>query len=76
MTQDELRDRLRLARTVVLFVAGLSGIIYETVVTGTERPTLLILFAAMIGLPLALRTDEKTRPPADKADVTGKRDNA
>lgn len=62
MTEEELRSRLRFLRTTVLFVAGLSGIAYETVATGTERPTLLILFAAMIGLPFALRTDEKSRP--------------
>lgn len=46
-------------RSAVLFTAGLAGVIYVTLVDQTERPTLLILFAAMMGLPLFLRTDEK-----------------
>jgi hypothetical protein len=51
-------------RSAVLFVGGLVGAAYVTVVDQTERPTLLILFAAMMGLPLFLRTDEKNHPPA------------
>lgn len=42
-------------RTAVLFAAGFAGLAYETLATGTERPTLLILFAAMMGLPLFLQ---------------------
>lgn len=51
-------------RSGVLFAAGLTGAAYVTIVDQTERPTLLILFAAMMGLPLFLRTDEKHHPPA------------
>lgn len=50
-------------RTAILFVCGLAGVAYETLVAGGDRPTLLILFAAMLGLPLFLRTDEKLQPP-------------
>lgn len=46
-------------RDIVLFFAGLSGVFHETVIAAAERPTLLLLFAAMMGLPAFLRTDEK-----------------
>lgn len=45
-------------RDVVLFVAGLGGIGYEAL-SGLERPTLLLLYAAMVGLPAFLRADER-----------------
>ena len=41
-------------------MAGLIGIaLEEGRVFGTPSETLLLLFAAMIGLPLALRADER-----------------
>ncbi len=52
-------------RDAVLFIAGLAGIVYVTVTDGGDRPTLLILFGGMIGLPAFLRVDEKKN--ADKA---------
>lgn len=51
-------------RTALLFGGGLCGVGYVTLVDQTDRPTLLILFAAMMGLPLFLRSDEKHPPPA------------
>jgi uncharacterized membrane protein len=48
-----------LVRDVALFLCGVAGIAYETVFTQVDRPTLLLLFAAMVGLPAFLRTDEK-----------------
>lgn len=53
--------RLRVTRDGVLFVAGLIGIAYETVIAQTDRPTLLILFGGMIGLPAFLNKDEKAQ---------------
>lgn len=50
-------------RDVILFFGGLAGVFNETVLTSTERPTLLILFAAMMGLPAFLRSDDKNHPP-------------
>lgn len=44
-----------LLRDAILFVSGLVGVLHETVFTQAERPTLLILFAAMMGLPAFLR---------------------
>lgn len=48
-----------LARDIALFVAGLAGVAHETLAAHAERPTLLLLFAAMLGLPAFLRADEK-----------------
>ncbi len=48
-------------RDAVLFVVGLAGITYVTVTDGGDRPTLLILFGGMIGLPAFLRVDEKKK---------------
>lgn len=45
-------------RDAVLFSAGLAGVAYETIFVQADRPTLLLLFAAMMGLPAFLRTDE------------------
>jgi hypothetical protein len=47
-----------LRRDVVLFVGGLLGVLHETVGSHSERPTLLILFAAMMGLPAFLQKSE------------------
>jgi hypothetical protein len=48
-------------RDVLLFFGGLAGIAHETVIAETERPTLLLLFAAMSGLPAFLRSDERRK---------------
>jgi hypothetical protein len=46
-------------RDALLFFCGMGGVFHETLMAKTERPTLLILFAAMMGLPAFLRSDEK-----------------
>lgn len=48
-----------LARDTVLFLGGLSGVAHETLVQHADRPTLLILFAAMMGLPAFLAAETK-----------------
>jgi hypothetical protein len=45
-------------RDIVLFSAGLLGVVHQTLV-GPVEPTLIVLFAAMMGLPAFLRADEK-----------------
>jgi hypothetical protein len=45
-------------RDGVLFVAGLLGVIHQTLI-GPVEPYLLVTFAAMMGLPAFLRSDEK-----------------
>lgn len=50
----------RLSRDTLLFTAGLVGFAHEVVFgTVSERPTLLLICAAMMGLPVFLRADEK-----------------
>lgn len=56
--------RIRITRDSVLFAAGLMGIAYETLISGTERATLLLLFAAMIGLPAFLPREREPRKEA------------
>jgi hypothetical protein len=48
-------------RDIILFFAGLGGVAHETLIATTERPTLLLLYAAMMGLPMFLRADERRR---------------
>lgn len=54
-------NRWPLVRDITLFVFGLAGVTYETVVSRVDRPTLLLLFAACMGLPAFLRTDEREK---------------
>lgn len=49
-----------LTRDSILFIAGLAGLTREAVWEGAERPTLIIAFLAMMGLPAFLRQDEKS----------------
>jgi hypothetical protein len=51
--------RWPLIRDILLFFGGLAGVAYETLGSQADRPTLLLLFAAMMGLPAFLRADEK-----------------
>lgn len=57
-------------RDVTLFVTGLGLIIYEAVLRdGPERPTLLVLYAGLVGLPSFLRRDEKADTETRERDV-------
>lgn len=42
-------------RDLALFLGGMAGVVHETLLTKAERPTLLIMFAAMMGLPAFLQ---------------------
>lgn len=48
-------------RDVLLFVGGLAGVVHETVGSAPERPTLLLLYAAMMGLPALFRSELSDR---------------
>lgn len=50
-------------RDIGLFLGGVAGVFHETVLSHGERPTLLILFAAMMGLPAFLRPQEAAQSP-------------
>lgn len=58
-TEEIYTLRFKLTRDLLLFFVGLAGVAHETLLTTTERPALLILFSAMMGLPAFLRADEK-----------------
>lgn len=58
-------QKWRLSRDGILFFVGLLGIGYETLVEQGDKPTLLILFGAMCGLPAFLRSDEAKTPPKE-----------
>lgn len=51
----------RVGRDTVLFVLGAAGFVHELLTAGVERPTLLLLCGAMMGLPVFLRADERRR---------------
>ena len=60
------RFSVQVQRATVVFVAGLAGMAHQTLIEGADRPTLLIIYAGMLGLPAFLRGDEKThasKPP-------------
>jgi hypothetical protein len=48
-------------RSAALFVVGLSAFVYEVISNQGERPTILILAAAMMGLPAFIGMDERRR---------------
>ena len=47
----KFEERWPFMRDVTLFLAGLGGVVHETVARDLERPFLLLAFAAMMGLP-------------------------
>jgi hypothetical protein len=51
----------QLSRDMVLFLVGLLGVLHEALFTSLDRPSLLVLFAGMMGLPAFLRSDEKKK---------------
>jgi hypothetical protein len=61
------KRRLRFSRDGIMFLLGIAGIIYETIADNGDKPTLLVLFGAMIGLPAFLHADSSlqkdTKPP-------------
>lgn len=50
----------------MLFIVGLLGVAHETLVNEADRPTLLLLFAAMIGLPAFISKDSKESKEVDE----------
>lgn len=49
----------RITRDTVLFASGIAGFAHELTRQGAERPSILVLCAAMMGLPVFMRVDEK-----------------
>jgi hypothetical protein len=59
----------KITRDTSLLIGGLLGTAHETLVSKVDRPSLLALFAGMMGLPLFLRKDEKEREDEDEAEA-------
>jgi hypothetical protein len=64
-------------RSAILFVAGVSGIGYETIIGKTDRPVLLVVFLILCGFPLVFNLDKilqgavsiaPTAPPSPPPD--------
>jgi hypothetical protein len=55
------RRRAPFTRDRVLFTSGLLLTANEALLRSGERPTLLFLFAAMMGLPVVMRSDDKRK---------------
>lgn len=53
--------QLNLAWMIALRVVGLGGVVWQVVVEHAERPTLLLLLAAMIGLPEFVKLDRSRK---------------
>lgn len=57
-------------RTIILFFFALAGIGWEIIAEQSDRPTLLILLAAMAGLPVFTNVlDDKVYSPRTKANT-------
>lgn len=62
----------RSVRDVLTFGLGAAGIGYEVLGEGPERPTLLIVFAGLLGLPLVFREQDKAHDQAEQQDKAPK----
>ncbi|OHV46598.1 hypothetical protein BBK14_01760 [Parafrankia soli] len=57
--------RLSSLRDWILLLGGMAGAGHETVFRSVDRPWLLFLFAAMMGLPYALGADRQAAVPPE-----------
>lgn len=48
-------------RSTLMFVLGATGFLHELIVGGAERPFLLALSGALMGLPFVLAADSRLR---------------
>lgn len=69
MARHRQRSRMpsgfRSVRDVLTAGLGAAGIVHETLLSQQERPTLLIIYAGLLGLPLVFREQDK-RPSDGK----------
>lgn len=59
LTRDLVNFVVKLSRDFFIFSLGGFAFVHELVREGDERPQILIMSAAMMGLPLIIRGDEK-----------------
>lgn len=66
-----LKQKAKISRDSILFLVGIIGIIHEVFLTSLDRPDVLILFLALVGLPAFLRGDEKTNGNSNNGNDSG-----
>ena len=59
---------VKIVRDLGIFLLGAYGFIHELQRAGAERPQILIMSAAMMGLPLIIRGDEKRQEVKSNAN--------
>jgi hypothetical protein len=59
VNQQSWTSIFNVVRDPLLFIGGLLGTGYETIVQKVDRPSLLALYAGMMGLPAVLGADRK-----------------
>jgi hypothetical protein len=62
---------LQQLRTIALFITGLAAFVYEVVVDKADRPTILILAAGMMGLPLFINRESAKKSNGDPPSQGG-----
>lgn len=72
--QHLLQFLVKIVRDAAIFILGAYAFIHELSRTGSERPQILIMSAAMMGLPLIIRGDEKRQE--GKSSNVDKQDSA
>lgn len=50
-----------LTRDLVMFIIGAVGFLHELLISNAERPYLITATLALMGLPIALRADERRK---------------
>ena len=53
-------------RSTIMFVLGAIGFLHELILGAAERPFLLALCGALMGLPFVLAADERVRQSREK----------
>lgn len=59
----------KIKRDTVLFAGGFMGVLHQTIFEQVDRPSLLIIFGGMMGLPVFLRKDDSKKEEAGDAET-------
>ena len=62
-------------RELALFAVAIGGVIYETVIVHVDRPYLLGLFGAMLGIPAVTQRDRELKRKRRQHDDQGDDDD-
>jgi folate-dependent phosphoribosylglycinamide formyltransferase PurN len=65
-----LQKLSKIKRDTVLFAGGFMGVLHQTIFEQVDRPSLLIIFGGMMGLPVFLRKDDTKKEVSGDSDAT------